>query len=178
MAELEILLGKTVVIVAHPDDEAAGCGVLLQRMQDPIVVFATDGAPADSFFWGRYGSRDAYAQLRRDEARRALKLAGVTGGVTPWDLVVMRAVPQAVNAFLGEHAPPVLDPFCGGGSIPLEAQRLGLRALAYDLNPVPVLITKALVEIPPKFAGRPPVRPDTAGQPKKGLTDWSGARVR
>ena len=48
MAELEILLGKTVVIVAHPDDEAAGCGVLLQRMQDPIVVFATDGAPADS----------------------------------------------------------------------------------------------------------------------------------
>ncbi len=78
MAELEILLGKTVVLVAHPDDEAAGCGVLLQRMQEPIVVFATDGAPADSFFWGKHGSRDAYARLRRDEARRALKLAGVS----------------------------------------------------------------------------------------------------
>ena len=64
-----------------------------------------------------------------------------------------------VNAFLAEHAPPVLDPFAGGGSIPLEAQRLGLRAYASDLNPVPVLINKALIEIPPKFAGRPPVNP-------------------
>ncbi len=67
---------------------------------------------------------------------------------------------ESVNAFLAEHAPPVLDPFCGGGSIPLEAQRLGLRAYASDLNPVPVLINKALIEIPPKFAGRPPVNPD------------------
>jgi putative DNA methylase len=58
------------------------------------------------------------------------------------------------------HPPPVYDPFCGGGSIPLEAQRLGLEAHASDLNPVAVLITKALIEIPPKFAGRPPVHPD------------------
>jgi len=58
----------------------------------------------------------------------------------------------------------VLDPFCGGGSIPLEAQRLGLRAYASDLNPVPVLITKALIEIPPKFAGRPPVNPQSRGE--------------
>ncbi|HEX9005549.1 MAG TPA: DUF1156 domain-containing protein [Blastocatellia bacterium] len=57
------------------------------------------------------------------------------------------------------HPPPVLDPFCGGGSIPLEAQRLGLEAHGSDLNPVAVLITKALIEIPPKFAGRPPVHP-------------------
>ena len=66
---------------------------------------------------------------------------------------------EAVNAFLAEHAPPVLDPFAGGGSIPLEAQRLGLRAYASDLNPVAVLINKALIEIPPKFVGRPPVNP-------------------
>jgi putative DNA methylase len=66
---------------------------------------------------------------------------------------------KVVNAFLVEHAPPVLDPFAGGGSIPLEAQRLGLRAFASDPNPVPVLINKALIEIPPKFAGRPPVNP-------------------
>ena len=58
------------------------------------------------------------------------------------------------------NPPPVLDPFCGGGSIPLEAQRLGLEAHASDLNPVAVLITKALIEIPPKFAGRPPVNPE------------------
>jgi len=92
---------------------------------------------------------------------------------------------DVVNAFLAEHAPPVLDPFAGGGSIPLEAQRLGLRAYASDLNPVPVLINKALIEIPPKFAGRPPVNPESRGEGsakgrgKKGKAlieqDWPGA---
>ncbi len=71
---------------------------------------------------------------------------------------------EAVNAFLSEHAPPALDPFAGGGSIPQEAQRLGLRALASDLNRVPVLINKALIEIPPKFAGLPPVNPESRGE--------------
>lgn len=85
-------------------------------------------------------------------------------GVTAWDVLTMNAKPEVVNAFLAEYAPPVLDPFCGGGSIPLEAQRLGLRAYGSDLNPVPVLITKALIEIPPKFAGRPPVNPEASGQ--------------
>jgi putative DNA methylase len=75
---------------------------------------------------------------------------------------------EVVNAFLAEHAPPVLDPFAGGGSIPLEAQRLGLRAFASDLNPVPVLINKALIEIPPKFAGRPPVNPASRAAPAPG----------
>lgn len=70
---------------------------------------------------------------------------------------------DAVNQFLAEHAPPVVDPFAGGGSIPLEAQRLGLRAYASDLNPVPVLINKVLIEIPPKFAGQPPINPDSRG---------------
>jgi putative DNA methylase len=60
----------------------------------------------------------------------------------------------------GGNPPPVLDPFCGGGSIPLEAQRLGLEAHASDLNPVAVLITKALIEIPPKFVNMPPVNPE------------------
>lgn len=68
----------------------------------------------------------------------------------------------AVLAYLSENGPPVYDPFCGGGSIPLEAQRLGLRAFGSDLNPVPVLISKALVEIPPRFAGMAPVRPGIA----------------
>ena len=66
---------------------------------------------------------------------------------------------EAILTYLQEKAPPVYDPFCGGGSIPLEAQRLGLRAYGSDLNPVAVLISKALVEIPPKFAGQPPVHP-------------------
>ncbi|MCX7103164.1 MAG: DUF1156 domain-containing protein, partial [Methylobacter sp.] len=66
---------------------------------------------------------------------------------------------EAIREFLATKAPPVLDPFAGGGSIPLEAQRLGLRAYASDLNPVAVLINKAMIEIPPKFAGMPPVHP-------------------
>ena len=61
--------------------------------------------------------------------------------------------------YLGEKALPIYDPFAGGGSIPLEAQRLGLRAVASDLNPVAVLINKALIELPPKFDGKPPVNP-------------------
>jgi putative DNA methylase len=62
----------------------------------------------------------------------------------------------------GGNPPPILDPFAGGGSIPLEAQRLGLEAHASDLNPVAVLINKAMIEIPPKYAGRPPVFPGAA----------------
>jgi putative DNA methylase len=75
----------------------------------------------------------------------------------------------------GGNPPPVLDPFCGGGSIPLEAQRLGLEAHGSDLNPVAVLITKALIEIPPKFAGQPPVNPES----RKGIghaEGWRGAQ--
>jgi putative DNA methylase len=91
-----------------------------------------------------------------------------------------RNLPPAavVDQFLAEHAPPVLDPFCGGGSIPLEAQRLGLRAYASDLNPVPVLITKALIEIPPKFAGRQPVNPEwqAKSEGEKATTVWHGAQ--
>ena len=66
--------------------------------------------------------------------------------------------------------PSILDPFAGGGSIPLEAQRLGLEARASDLNPVAVLINKALIEIPPKWAGKAPVHPDAKSQLR-----WTGA---
>lgn len=83
--------------------------------------------------------------------------------------------PEQVNHFLAHYAPPVLDPFAGGGSIPLEAQRLGLRAYASDLNPVPVLINKALIEIPPKFANQPPVNPN-ARKGKLKNAEWRGAQ--
>lgn len=72
------------------------------------------------------------------------------------DRVLEQARVEIMNSTDG-HPPSILDPFCGGGSIPLEAQRLGLEVHASDLNPVAVLITKALVEIPPKFAGMAPV---------------------
>jgi putative DNA methylase len=67
--------------------------------------------------------------------------------------------PQAAELFNPDKMPGLHDPFAGGGAIPLEAQRLGLEAYASDLNPVAVLINKAMIEIPPKFAGRPPVHP-------------------
>ncbi len=79
-----------------------------------------------------------------------------------------------ILAATGGNPPPVLDPFCGGGSIPLEAQRLGLEAHGSDLNPVAVLITKALIELPPKFAGMPPVNPDARAKLGKEAL-WQGA---
>ena len=80
---------------------------------------------------------------------------------------------KAIFDYLQAKAPPVYDPFSGGGSIPLEAQRLGLRAYGSDLNPVAVLIGKALVEIPPKFAGLPPVNPKAQAELKRG-GNWNG----
>jgi putative DNA methylase len=83
----------------------------------------------------------------------------------------------AILDFLQTKAPPVYDPFSGGGSIPLEAQRLGLRAHGSDLNPVAVLIGKALVEIPPKFAGRPPINPKSRAEAANGqLRAWTGSQ--
>ncbi|SEP49906.1 putative DNA methylase [Rhodospirillales bacterium URHD0017] len=79
---------------------------------------------------------------------------------------------KAILAYLQAKAPPVYDPFSGGGSIPLEAQRLGLRAYGSDLNPVAVLIGKALIEIPPKFANRPPV--NVSAQSKLKQAHWNG----
>ena len=87
---------------------------------------------------------------------------------------VLARARAAIRESTGDDPPPVLDPFCGGGSIPLEAQRLGLEAHASDLNPVAVLITKALIEIPPKFAGRPPVNPDDRATIGAGA-NWPGA---
>lgn len=79
--------------------------------------------------------------------------------------------PQQIIDYLQDYAPLVYDPFTGGGLIPLEAQRLGLRAVGTDLNPVAVLISKALVEFPPKFAGRKPANPEVDE-----LRQWMGAQ--
>ncbi|MCK9524539.1 MAG: DUF1156 domain-containing protein [Limnochordia bacterium] len=68
--------------------------------------------------------------------------------------------PEAKELFNPDVLPAFHDPFAGGGALPLEAQRLGLEAYASDLNPVAVLINKAMIEIPPKFAGKPPVNPE------------------
>jgi LmbE family N-acetylglucosaminyl deacetylase len=74
---LQPLMRRTLVIVAHPDDETVSCGTLLQRVANPMVVFCTDGTPDSPYFWGSYDSREAYRNLRRTEAMKALRIAGV-----------------------------------------------------------------------------------------------------
>src|SRR6202049_388949 len=85
--------------------------------------------------------------------------------------------PRAKELFDRKKLPAFHDPFAGGGALPLEAQRLGLVSYASDLNPVAVLINKAMIEIPPKFAGRPPVNP-AAGKDKALIErEWRGAQA-
>lgn len=90
--------------------------------------------------------------------------------------VLNRAKAEIMKSTDG-NPPELLDPFAGGGAIPLEAQRLGLKAHASDLNPVAVMINKAMIEIPPRFAGLPPVNPEARRQMSSGQRDqsWEGA---
>ena len=83
--------------------------------------------------------------------------------------------PESKELFNPDKLPGLHDPFAGGGAIPLEAQRLGLEAYASDLNPVAVLINKAMIEIPPKFAGMPPVNPQEQSKFTGVSGSWKGA---
>ena len=84
--------------------------------------------------------------------------------------------PQAAELFNPDKLPAFHDPFAGGGALPLEAQRLGLESYASDLNPVAVLINKAMIEIPPKFAGRPPVNPEERASRDAWSKQWERAQ--
>jgi len=90
------------------------------------------------------------------------------------DEKILTTARELIRLSTDGNPPPLLDPFAGGGSIPLEAQRLGLEAHASDLNPVAVMINKALIEIPPKFAHRPPINPAAQGSNLLN-TGWPGA---
>ena len=120
---------------------------------------------------------DAFPTEEAQEVERK-RLFRIIEDLVKWenstDETVLAAARAEIVRSTDGNLPPLLDPFCGGGSIPLEAQRLGLEAHASDLNPVAVLITKALVEIPPKFAGLPPVNPEAHG--KLGDAGWRGAQ--
>ncbi|MFH1952310.1 MAG: DUF1156 domain-containing protein [Pseudomonadota bacterium] len=83
--------------------------------------------------------------------------------------------PRAKELFDSYKLPAFHDPFAGGGALPLEAQRLGLESYASDLNPVAVLINKAMIEIPPKFAGKPPVNPESRKEKSLFQKTWHGA---
>ena len=124
--------------------------------------------------WENSGNPDLLAAARYEIARSVARSKGETAPDPDQ--------PAALLDYLNRQAQPIYDPFCGGGSIPLEAQRLGLRAIGTDLNPVAVLITKALIELPPQFAHRPPINPTadpmgiTVGKGKNARrTPWRGA---
>ncbi|GGM39990.1 DUF1156 domain-containing protein [Dactylosporangium sucinum] len=117
----------------------------------------------------RFPTEEAQAKERR-------RLFDLVEKLVVWEnandeALLLQAHKEIAACFDGKP-PAILDPFAGGGSIPLEAQRLGLEAHASDLNPVAVLINKALIEIPPKWAGRPPV---FAGSAESRLGDWPRA---
>lgn len=116
---------------------------------------------------------EAVARARVEAERR--RLFTLITRMVNWDNIgdehLLREVREEIRRSTGDDPPAILDPFAGGGSIPLEAQRLGLEAHASDLNPVAVLINKALIEIPPRFAGRPPVFPGA----DDGTRTWPGA---
>ena len=122
--------------------------------------------------WEHRNDANLLAEARYEIARSVARASGESAPVEP----------DEVLDYLNRQAKPIYDPFCGGGSIPLEAQRLGLRAIGSDLNPVAVLINKALIELPPKFANQPPVNSEAdpmglitgRGRNKKYVT-WRGA---
>lgn len=131
--------------------------------------------------WKNTNNEQVFNAARKEIAQsyaRGLVADGI-GGEREEAVLKADVAAAVVRDYLAEVLPPVHDPFAGGGSIPLEAQRLGLRAIATDLNPVAVMINKALIEIPPKFAGRAPVGPlqATGRQKTAALREtWAGAR--
>jgi putative DNA methylase len=126
----------------------------------------------DLVLWENTNNEDVLARARAEMARSWRETCELN-----------RNHPHAATLFNPDQLPAFHDPFAGGGALPLEAQRLGLESYASDLNPVAVTINKAMIEIPPKFAGRAPVGPPLEadkGTARKGtrdaFEDWAGAR--
>jgi putative DNA methylase len=105
----------------------------------------------------------AKAEIAASLASLSLEKGDLDSSVWP-NIIERKAGADLVNQFLAENAPTLLDPFAGGGSIPLEGQRLGLRAIGSDLNQIPVLINKALIEYPPEFSNDSPVNPKSKSE--------------
>ena len=165
---------------------AARAVIFAQMVDDPSALpdrFPTEGAQEkerqrlfrliEELVKWENTTNEALLQAARDEIRASWRRTCVDNADHP----------RAGELFDPERLPAFHDPFAGGGALPLEAQRLGLEAHASDLNPVAVLINKAMIEIPPKFAGRPPVNPearrdylgkDAGGTPT--LPGWKGAQ--
>lgn len=113
-----------------------------------------------------------------DQSKERQRLFKILEDLVVWENSnnedVLNAAKVEILKSTNNNPPALLDPFAGGGAIPLEAQRLGLEAHAHDLNPVAVTINKAMIEIPPRFAGKAPVNPDA--QVSAMRNGWSRAQ--
>ena len=113
-----------------------------------------------------------------DQSKERQRLFKILEDLVVWENSnnedVLNAAKEEILKSTDNNPPVLLDPFAGGGAIPLEAQRLGLEAHAHDLNPVAVTINKAMIEIPPRFAGKAPVNPDA--QVSAMRNGWNGAQ--
>lgn len=111
-----------------------------------------------------------------EQAAERERLFGILRELVVWENSnndrVLNAAKAEIKKSMGDDLPPLLDPFAGGGAIPLEAQRLGLKAYAQDLNPVAVTINKAMIEIPPLFAGKTAVNPESRS--RANIDSWTG----
>lgn len=111
-----------------------------------------------------------------EQAAERERLFGILRELVVWENSnndrVLNAAKAEIKKSMGDDLPPLLDPFAGGGAIPLEAQRLGLEAYAQDLNPVAVTINKAMIEIPPLFAGKTAVNPESRS--RANIDSWTG----
>jgi putative DNA methylase len=120
-------------------------------------------------------SGDSTLSLEEQDAERQ-RLFGILERFVIWENSnnpgVLAEARAEIDRCYPDGPPPIVDPFGGGGASPLEAQRLGLQAITGDLNPVAVLIQKAMLEIPPRFADRPPVSPGARNE----LGSWKGAQ--
>jgi putative DNA methylase len=109
------------------------------------------------------------------QAKERLRLFEIMERLVAWQNIkddrLLAEAKIEIEKSVGKELPPIYDPFAGGGSIPLEAQRLGLPAFASDLNPVAVLLNKSLIEIPPQWNGRKPVYPGAIDE----KLDWPSA---
>lgn len=151
---------------------AARCVLFAQLVDDPssnVDEFReqarSEGVPEPE--------QDAWIESKVEERRDYLH--GILTDLANWDNlndeVLWGRARDEIMRSTGGKPPAIADPFAGGGAIPLEAQRLGLEAHASDLNPVAVLINRAMIEIPPKFAGLPPVHPKASS----GRFSWNGS---
>ena len=175
------------VLLSDPKKKRAAQRALKQRQ---AVGAASAGRPDATDEWAALGAEAAALERER--------LFGILRELVRWENTTNEEVlerarteiwqswrracaahadhPRADELFDRHRLPAFHDPFAGGGSLPLEAQRLGLEAHASDLNPVAVLINKAMLEVPPKFAGRPPAHPAARADATLVEKTWQGAQ--